>query len=208
MDDRRCPEPTAADPGRNPAAGLTVWRAMDLRSRAVGFGGVLLTLSVVLAACSGNAAAPSVAPTEPAAPAPSATSPDTPVSAAPSQIPSTDPGQPIGGKPVLPKQGQAINIHAVPAEGLEARVEGTTITVRATWTSGVEPCTILDSIVVDKGEATYTVTLREGSSPQEIACIALAEQHVTEFEIPDVAPGTWSIVDSGGSAPPVQVTVG
>jgi len=87
-------------------------------------------------------------------------------------------------------------------------VDGTTIIVRATWTSGVEPCTILDSIVVDKGEGTYTVTLREGSSPQEIACIALAEQHFTEFAIPDVASGAWSIIDSGGLATPVEVTVG
>jgi len=80
--------------------------------------------------------------------------------------------------------------------------------VTAVWTSGVEPCTILDSIVVAKGEGTYTVTLREGNSPQEIACVALAEQHFTEFEIPDVAAGTWKIVDSGGTAAPVQVTVG
>ena len=109
---------------------------------------------------------------------------------------------------MLPRPGQAVNVHSVAAEGLEARVDGSTIILRATWTSGVEPCTILDSIIVDKGEGTYTVTLREGSSPQEIACIAIAEQHFTEFEIPDVAPGTWSIVDSGGQAPPVEVTVG
>ena len=91
----------------------------------------------------------------------------------------------------------------VPAESLTARVDGNKIIVTAMWTSGVEPCTILDSIVVDKGEGTYTVTLREGSSPQEIACIAIAEQHVTEFEIPDVAAGTWTISDSGGVATPV-----
>ena len=154
--------------------------------------GTLLTLGVVLAACAGNAAAP----------------PDTPVSAPPTAGPPSDPGAPIGAKPVLPKPGQAVNVHPVPAEGLEARVDGDTIIVRATWTSGVEPCTILDSIVVDKGEGTYTITLREGSSPQEIACVALAQQHVTEFEIPGVAAGTWSIVDSGGSAPAVEVTVG
>jgi ABC-type transport system substrate-binding protein len=182
---------------------------MDIRSRTARLCGGLLTLTMLLAACTGTSE-PSTAPTDSVAPAPSAsaTSPDEPVSAAPSGDPSTDPGQPIGGKPILPKPGQAVNVHAVPAEGLEARVDGTTILVRATWTSGVEPCTILDSIVVDKGEGTYTVTLREGSSPQEIACIAIAEQHFTEFEIPDVAPGTWSIVDSGGLAPAVEVTIG
>jgi hypothetical protein len=158
----------------------------------------LVALVVILAACAGGAPAPSAAP------------PDAPVTAPPS-----DPGQPvdpsveppIGAKPILPKPGQAINVHAVPAESIAARVDGTTIHVQAVWTSGVEPCTILDSIVVDRGEGTYTITLREGSSPQEIACVALAEQHVTEFEIPNVAAGTWKVVDSGGVAAPVEVTV-
>jgi hypothetical protein len=114
----------------------------------------------------------------------------------------------IGAKPVVPKPGQAIDIHPVPADDLKARVDGNRIIVTVVWTTGVEPCTILDSIVVDKGEGTYKVTLREGSSPQEIACIALAEQHITEFEIPDVAAGDWTITDSGGVATPVAGTVG
>lgn len=114
----------------------------------------------------------------------------------------------VGAKPVVPKPGQAIDIHSVPADDLKARVDGNKIIVTVVWTTGVEPCTILDSIVVDQGEGTYKVTLREGSSPQEIACIALAEQHITEFEIPDVAAGDWTITDSGGVATPVAVTVG
>lgn len=165
----------------------------------------LITLSFVIAACSAGAAAPS-----PSAAPPSQPPSDAPVTAPPSDGAgdgvTPDPG--IGAKPIVPKPGQAINIHPVPAESLSARVEGNTIIVSAIWTSGVEPCTILDSIVVDKGEGTYTITLQEGNSPQEIACIALAEQHITEFEIPDVAAGTWTIEDSGGIATPVEVTVG
>lgn len=166
-------------------------------------GAGLLTLSLLLAACTSAATAPSATPSAPPS--------DTPVSAPPS-----DPGAsvgpaspaPIGAKPIVPRPGEAVGVHTVPAEQLLARVDGNTIIVSAIWTSGVEPCTILDSIVVDKGEGTYTVTLREGNSPQEIACIAIAEQHITEFEIPDVAAGTWRIVDSGGVAAPVEVTVG
>ena len=196
VDDRPCP-------GGNQTLLTTVSAAMEAIPRLARLMAGIVTVVFVLAACAGGAAAPS--------PAPSTAPPDAPVSAPPS-----DPGQPvdpsveppIGAKPILPKPGQAINIHAVPAESLAARVDGTTIHVQAVWTSGVEPCTILDSIVVDKGEGTYTVTLREGNSPQEIACIAIAEQHVTEFEIPNVAAGTWQIVDSGGVAAPVQVTVG
>ena len=60
-----------------------------------------------------------------------------------------------------------------------------------------------------KGDGTITITLNEGRGPQEIACIAIAEQHVTEFEIPDVAAGH---VDDHATraavAPPVEVTVG
>jgi ABC-type transport system substrate-binding protein len=178
---------------------------MDALPRTARIGAVLLTLAILVAACAAGSGAPPAAP--------SAAPPDTPVTAPPSG--PTDPSvadpsiaPPIGAKPILPKPGQAINIHPVPVESLMARVDGSTIHVTAVWTSGVEPCTILDSIVVDTGDGTYTVTLREGSSPQEIACVALAEQHVTEFEIPDVAAGTWRIVDSGGVATPVEVIVG
>jgi hypothetical protein len=173
----------------------------------------LVSIALVLAACSsagGPTAAPSTSPGTPPSASPSIPT-DEPVSASPSDGAgggaSSDPGFGVGAKPIVPKPGQAIDIHPIAAEQLAARVEGNKIIVKALWFSGVEPCTILDSIVVNKGEGTYTITLQEGSSPQEIACIAIAEQHVTEFEIPDVAPGTWTIADSGGIAQPVQVTV-
>jgi ABC-type transport system substrate-binding protein len=180
---------------------------MDAIPRHARLVAALLTLALALAAaaCSVGPAASSAPSVAPSTSAP----PDTPVTAPPSD-PSADPSiePPVGAKPIVPKPGQAINVHPVSAESLSARVDGSTINVTATWWSGVEPCTILDSIVVDKGDGTYTVTLREGSSPQEIACIALAEQHTPEFEIPNVPAGTWKILDSGGVAPPVEVTVG
>ncbi len=170
--------------------------------RSTGRLGAGLLAIALLAACASGGAAPSTAPTQPPA--------DAPVTAPPSDgtgvNPNPDPG--IGAKPIVPKPGQAIDVHPVVADTIAARVDGNKILVTVTWTSGVEPCTILDSIVATKGDGTYTVTLNEGSNPQEIACIAIAEQHVTEFEIPDVAAGTWTISDSGGVAPPVEVTVG
>ena len=169
--------------------------------RSTGRLGAGLLAVTILAACASGAGS-SGAPTQPPS--------DAPISAPPSDgtgvDPNPDPG--IGAKPIVPKPGQAIDVHPVVADTVAARVDGNKIIVTMTWTSGVEPCTILDSIVATKGDGTYTVTLNEGSSPQEIACIAIAEQHVTEFEIPDVAAGTWTITDSGGVAPPVQVTVG
>ena len=177
----------------------------DLRiGRRLG-AGALLTLSLVLAAC-GSASTPSAAPSDaPASQPPASTAPEDPVSAPPSDGNGgvIDPG----AKVVVPRPGQ-LDVHAVPADSLVATVEGSTIKVTATWTSGVEPCNILDSIVVDRGAGVFTITLREGHGPEEIACIAIAETHVTEFEIPDVAAGTYTLKDSQGLAPDVQVTVG
>ena len=167
--------------------------------RSTGRLGVGLLAMAVLAACASGGGAASAMPSQPPS--------DAPVTAPPSDGSGVNPDPGIGAKPIVPKPGQAIDVHPVVADTVAARVDGNKIIVTMTWTSGVEPCTILDSIVATKGDGTYTVTLNEGSSPQEIACIAIAEQHVTEFEIPDVTAGTWTITDSGGVAPPVQVTV-
>lgn len=157
----------------------------------------ILSLAFALAAC-GTAAAPSGAPTLP---------PEVTVTSPPSGDPGVGPIGGGGGKLVVPKPGQ-LGVRAIPAEGLTATVEGSTILVTATWTSGVEPCNVLDSIVVDRGEGTFSITLREGHGPEDIACIAIAEQHRTSFQIPDVEPGTWIIRDALGGAPDIQVVVG
>jgi hypothetical protein len=166
--------------------------------------GVAVGVVLGLAACAGGAAAPSTAPSEPP---PTSAPPDTPVTGAPS-----DPGfvpvpDPVGGQPVVPKPGQ-LDVHPVGADNLDARADGNTIVVTATWTSGVEPCYVLDSVAVTKGEGTYTLTLREGHGAGDVVCIEIAAMHRTVIEIPDVAPGTWTIADAGGIAAPVVVTVG
>ncbi len=169
---------------------------MNERTKPRRLGIVILSLAFGLAAC-GTAAAPSGAPTLP---------PDVTVTSPPSGDPGVGPIDGGGGKLVVPKPGQ-LGVRAIPAEELTATVEGSTIVVMATWTSGVEPCSVLDSIVVDRGEGAFSITLREGHGPEEIACIAIAEQHRTAFEIPDVAPGTWTIRDAMGGAPDTQVVV-
>ena len=168
---------------------------MNERSKPRRLGIVILSLAFGLAAC-GTAAAPSGATTLP---------PDVTVTSPPSGDPGVGPIDGGGGKLVVPKPGQ-LGVRAIPAEELTATVEGSTIVVTATWTSGVEPCSVLDSIV-DRGEGAFSITLREGHGPEEIACIAIAEQHRTAFEIPDVAPGTWTIRDAMGGAPDTQVVV-
>jgi hypothetical protein len=158
----------------------------DLRiGRRFGVALLTLTLGLVLVACG------------------SAAGPDTPVTAPPVDpgvISSPDPG----GDFVIPKPGQ-LDVRDIAADRLEATADGSSVTVTVSWTSGVEPCSVLDSIVVDRGEGQFTVTLREGRGPEEVACIAIAQQFRTRFEIPDVAPGTYTIRDGAGNAPDIEV---
>lgn len=163
--------------------------------------GVALSLSVLLAACTA-AAAPSTSP-------PAPTSPDTTVTAPPSDgTGGTDPGGNLGGgNLVVPKPGQ-LDVHDIPADSFEARVDGSTIIVTVNWTSGVEPCNVLDHVAVTPGPGSYAITLREGHGPEDIACIAIAELKKTEVSIPNVPPGTYQIIDGAGGAAPIEVTVG
>jgi hypothetical protein len=161
-------------------------------------GAGLLSLSVLLVACSAGAA-PS--------PLPSASAPpDAPVTAPPSD--GSNGGTNSGGDGlVVAKPGQ-LDVHDVQADELAARVDGSTIILSITWTSGVEPCNVLDQVAVAKGAGSYAITLREGHGPEEVVCIAIAETHKTEISIPTDGPGTYRITDSTGGAAPIEVTVG
>jgi hypothetical protein len=163
---------------------------VDLRiGRRLGVALLSLTLGLVVVAC-GTAAGPDTSVTD----AP-------PVD--PGVITSPDPG----GDFVIPKPGQ-LDVQAIGADRLEATADGSAVTVTVTWTSGVEPCSVLDSIVVDRGEGIFTVTLRQGRGPEEVACVAIAQQFRTRFEIADVAPGTYTLRDGAGGAPDSEVVVG
>jgi hypothetical protein len=173
------------------------------RSRRLGV--ALLSLSMLLVACSA-AAAPSASP--PASSPPASAPPDGTVTSPPSDgSAGTDPGGTAGGNLVVPKPGQ-LEVHDVRADELAARVDGSTIVVTATWTSGVEPCNVLDQVAVTPGQGSFAITLREGHGPEDVACIAIAEIHKTEISIPNVQPGTYQISDGAGGAAPIEVTVG
>jgi hypothetical protein len=195
----------AAVPG-NPTGALLVSAGMDDLRVGRRLGAALLPLIFVVAAC-GSAAAPSRSP----APVdPTAAPPDQAVSAPPVDPAPSDPG--VGGgdlggiKDVVPKPGQ-LDVRAVAAETLTAEAQGSTIVVTATWWSGVEPCNVLDSVVVDQEDGGWAITLREGHGPEDVACIAIAEEHRTSFEIPNVEPGTYTIRDAAGGPAVAEVTV-
>ena len=192
-----------------------VWAHMHtLPRRRVSRPGIRISLMAIVAvagiAACGSAAAP------PATEAPASP----PASLAPGQdpnvsvgidlpAPSDDPAliDPLG-RIVVPKPGQ-LDVRPVPAQTLSATTAGRHVTLTIDWTSGVEPCNILDSIVVAVGAdtKTFAVTLREGHGPQDVVCIEIAESRRAIVDLGDLAPGTYTISDTTGGAAPITVTV-
>jgi hypothetical protein len=174
-----------------------------------------LAAVLTLGACS-SAAAPASSSSPPASPAPSAPTqvpsggassgdPDTSVGAPPDPGP-VDPGS---GQPalVIPKPGQ-LNPRPLPAAKLEATVDGRRVLVKATWWSGVEPCNVLDSVKVERLANDIAITLIEGTSDANAACIEIAQEKATIVDLGELEPGTYRITSPGGEAPPVTITVG
>ena len=170
-----------------------------------------LALVLLVAACTGAAGSSgSPAPSSPpatAAPSPSA---DPPATVDPNEPVGTDvpPGGGGGGNGplIVPKPGQ-LEPRPVRMDELKAAVTGRNLVVTATWTSGVEPCYVLDRIVVEKGADSFTITLLEGRGLGDPICIEIAQTKQTQVDLGEVAPGTYTITDGQGGAPPIEVTV-
>jgi hypothetical protein len=113
------------------------------------------------------------------------------------------PGQPTL---VIAKPGQ-LNPRPIPAATLEASVDGRRVLVKATWWSGVEPCYVLDSVKVDRAGFEIAITMIEGTSDPNAACIEIAMQKATIVDLGELEPGTYTITSPGGEAPPITVTV-
>jgi len=167
---------------------------------------VAFAVAVVLAACSASGGA---ATTSGPASGPPLVSPTQP------PISSDEPGDgivgggsgPDGGDAlVVPKPGQ-LDVHPIAADSLAAKVEGRHVTVTITYTSGVEPCSVLDTIIVARGNKTFAITLREGHGPGNQVCIMIARIMKTQVDLGELDPGTYTISDSMRGADPTQVTV-
>ncbi len=116
-----------------------------------------------------------------------------------------------GGQPgenptiVVPKPGR-LNVHPVGASRIEARVDARRVLVRVSWWSGVEPCYVLDSVLVERTGMNVTITIREGADRLDVACIEIAMLKATIVDLGELEPGTYT-VSAGGEAAPIQVTV-
>jgi hypothetical protein len=165
---------------------------------------IVVATVLVLAAC-GTAGSTGSAPSDPGT-----IDPETPIGS------GVEPGEPglggggnpgAGAEPTVPQPGQ-LDVHPVPAESLEAAVDGRRVTVRISWTSGVEPCNVLDSIGVDRSGTAFAITLREGHGPGDNICIEIAKFKFTLLDLGELEPGTYSITDWTGGAAPIEVVVG
>jgi ABC-type transport system substrate-binding protein len=176
---------------------VVVWRRMKKPTVSLAF--LLLAL---LAACSAGAAPPSATPaTTPSLTAP----PDEPVTGAG----GSDPGQ--AGEPqpqlVVARPGQR-NLHDVNVNRLQGQVlEGGRVIVRATFYSGIEPCSVLDSVRVIRDGDNFTITLRQGTGKGDVACIDIALLKATDIELGVLPAGTYTIQARPGDAAAIQVTV-
>ena len=92
------------------------------------------------------------------------------------------------GELTVPRPGQ-LDVHPVPAETLEAAVDGRNVTIRISWTSGVEPCYVLDTIVVDTGGPGFAITLLEGHAPGDNVCIEIAKSKTALVDLGELDPG-------------------
>jgi hypothetical protein len=162
--------------------------------------GFAISIALLVTACGGGTGA-SGAPLAPSQPVQAS---DTPVTFEPA---------PGGGGPgvgagelTVPRPGQ-LDVRPVAAQLIEAAVDGRRVTLRITWTSGVEPCYVLDAIVVDRSDAAFAITLREGHGPGDNVCIDIAKQKQAIVELGELDPGSYTISDTQGGAAPISVVV-
>jgi hypothetical protein len=110
------------------------------------------------------------------------------------------------GELTVSQPGQ-LGVHPVNADSLEAAIDGRQVTLRISWTSGIEPCYVLDSIVVERSENAFAITLREGHAPGDNICIQIAKFKFALVDLGELDPGTYTISDATGGAAPIQVVV-
>ena len=148
-----------------------------------------LVLSLLLSACASGGSGP-----------------NTPIA---TDAPPVGEPPPAGGAGdlVVPQPGQ-LDVRNIPAERIEAAVAGRSVTLRITFTSGIEPCYVLDSVDITRSDASIALTLREGHAPGDNACIDIAKQKHVIIELGELDPGTHTVSDATGGAPPIEVVVG
>ena len=130
---------------------------------------------------------PSGSPAPPAGGGSEPSSPDSPISIRPE--PGSDVHD-VGGRPerVRPRPGMS---DLRPVAGEKARLTPDGRHLRVVYWSGVEPCNVLDHVDVGYATESVTVTLYEGSDPEQpdVACIEIALQKVVKVSLEEPLGG-------------------
>jgi len=124
--------------------------------------------------------------------------PDEPVVSPP--LDPDAPLEPAEPELVEPRAGMA-DVRPASFESTDAIDGGRTLAIR--YTSGIEPCSVLDSIDVTETEREVVVTLRIGHDPDagDVACIDIAQRFETRVELAEPL-GDRTVVDgaAGGES--------
>ena len=169
----------------------------------------IVSTALVLVACSAEGGSPGAPGTgSPGAPEPSVVAPRDQDQVGWDENPILVDPMPAGnGELTVPQPGQ-LDVHPVTTESLEAAVDGRTVTIKVSWTSGIEPCYVLDSILIDEGEKAFAITVNEGHAPGDNVCIDIAKFKFALVDLGELEPGTYTISDATGGAAPIGVVVG
>jgi hypothetical protein len=82
------------------------------------------------------------------------------------------------------------------------------VIVRVRWWGGIEPCEILDSVVVTRDGTSFTIAARVGSAPGgQVGCIDIARDTATLVDLGVLPAGTYSVKASTGDALPISIVV-
>ncbi len=165
----------------------------------------IILLLPLIAGCTSAGSSASPPPTNPPNGGPGQSPQDPDTSVGNGQPPGGDPGP---GQPrvVVPQPGQ-LDVRPIPAQTLTAAVDGRRVVIAVDYVSGVEPCYILDSIIVQRGPGTFAITLQQGHGPGDFACIEIAEMKRTLIALGDLEPGTYQVSDAVGGAVAITFTV-
>ncbi|HSS34829.1 MAG TPA: hypothetical protein VLR93_01030 [Patescibacteria group bacterium] len=120
---------------------------------------------------------------------------------------SHDPSLPDTGSPtpVVPKPGR-LDVHPVGATVIEPTVDGSRVSVKLSWWSGVAPCSVLDSVEQVRTGRTIVLTILEGADQRGVACIEIAMLKATLVDLGELPTGSYTIT-AGGDASPVPIVV-
>jgi hypothetical protein len=123
----------------------------------------------------------------------------------PPQPPDPAPGNPVI---VMVHPGQA-NLRSAHLYELSSRIDGSGhVIVRVRWWGGIEPCEMLDSVLITRDGNRFSLNVRVGSPVGlNVACIEIARDTATLVDLGVLPSGTYAVFAEPGDAPPLMIAV-